>query len=279
MDQFYQVMYGPTQDKLKYAGTASLGLSIIASFGRADLGGYIGLLAILTVITSSAYLLKLASLFFCGKSLVPFCEGNRCLHDHFWPGASDEMADLIDQWLQSTFSLYECCAETAEVHCTVSVVHISLESCMMPCSALSRGQANPCCFKWCFIQGVTASPNMQVKLTSFSSKFTQLQTSHQGHVRGVLAKCAAAVISSLKQQLQKKVILRPSHIAIELRAPSLSSSRSKAWHTLMHELLFTWSQCRLLQLSSDCSTAKSLPRQKKTQHTIPQSTNDATDDE
>ena len=59
MDQVYQVMYGPIQDKLKYAGTVWLGLSLLANFGQGGLGGFIGLLAILAVINSSLYLLRL----------------------------------------------------------------------------------------------------------------------------------------------------------------------------------------------------------------------------
>lgn len=59
MDQFYQVLYGPTEDKLKHCGAAWLGLSLIAKFAGSDLTGFIGLLAILSVVTKSDYLLFL----------------------------------------------------------------------------------------------------------------------------------------------------------------------------------------------------------------------------
>ena len=58
-DQLNQALYGPTSDKLKYAGTAWLALSLIANFGRADLGGFVGLLAVLAVVSDSEYLLRL----------------------------------------------------------------------------------------------------------------------------------------------------------------------------------------------------------------------------
>ena len=59
MDNVNQVLYGPTEDKLKLGGTAWLCLSLIANFGRADLGGFVGLLAVLAVVNSSDYLLRL----------------------------------------------------------------------------------------------------------------------------------------------------------------------------------------------------------------------------
>lgn len=77
MDNVYQVAYGPVQDKLKYAGTVWLGLSLVANFGRADLGGFIGLIAVLAVLISSLYLLRLVSIF----ALFPY-KGNPTIKLH-----------------------------------------------------------------------------------------------------------------------------------------------------------------------------------------------------
>lgn len=62
MDQFYQVIYGPNEDKLKHCGAAWLALSLLANVAGSNVTGFIGLLAILAVVTKSEYLLFLVSL-------------------------------------------------------------------------------------------------------------------------------------------------------------------------------------------------------------------------
>ena len=59
MDQVYQAMYGPNEDKLKHSGAAWLAISLLANVAGSNLTGFIGLLAILAVVTKSDYLLFL----------------------------------------------------------------------------------------------------------------------------------------------------------------------------------------------------------------------------
>ena len=59
MDQFYQVMYGPNEDKLKHSGSAWLAISLLANVAGSNVTGFVGLLAILAVVAKSEYLLFL----------------------------------------------------------------------------------------------------------------------------------------------------------------------------------------------------------------------------
>lgn len=59
MDQVYQVLYGPNEDKLKHCGAAWLAISLLGNVAGSNLSGFVGLLAILAVVTKSEYLLFL----------------------------------------------------------------------------------------------------------------------------------------------------------------------------------------------------------------------------
>lgn len=73
MDQVYQALYGPNEDKLKHCGAAWLAISLLANVAGSNITGFIGLVAILAVITKSEYLLFLVSLLLkLKKSLAIF---------------------------------------------------------------------------------------------------------------------------------------------------------------------------------------------------------------
>ena len=59
MDQVYQAIYGPNEDKLKHCGAAWLTISLLANVAGSNVTGFVGLLAILAVVTKSEYLLFL----------------------------------------------------------------------------------------------------------------------------------------------------------------------------------------------------------------------------
>lgn len=62
MDQVYQALYGPNEDRLKHCGAAWLAISLLANVAGSNITGFIGLLAILAVTTRSEYLLFLVGL-------------------------------------------------------------------------------------------------------------------------------------------------------------------------------------------------------------------------
>ena len=63
MDQFYQAIYGPNEDKLKHCGAAWLAISLLANVAGSNVTGFVGLLAILAVVTKSEYLLFLVRIY------------------------------------------------------------------------------------------------------------------------------------------------------------------------------------------------------------------------